>query len=722
MTKPMGYGLALLLACAVVLAGCGGSGGGEPTVTQTLHDELQADLDAALADLATEREAKGREAAARATAETAVERLGGELETAQGRVAELTTELATTRGNVTDLADELQTATANVTRLTGELRTAEGRVDDLTAEIGGADDAAKADGSLHAQLNHAKAEVTRLTTLVGAATDAASAAGSLNAQINAAKAEVTRLTTELGTAQTALTTAQARVGTLETLVGDATAPTATSLRGQIAKLTVDLAAEKAKVTALTSNLATAQQQAQQARQEAADQVREAQQQVQGLEAIQRAKNLEAAFGEAPLADAGGNSILSGSPVTIESKSGSLTIKSDAGGFSFRTGSVAGGTGIRSTTLGLVSGGASTGKTVVFTDREVTREILKHYGSSRDETNNQFSVIPGNTGADLIILGANGTNVATAKSGTPGVSVSHALRTSLGANDKTLGGVVDNRPDPDTEGSFLGSSTTRTLTSIKEYFTGSVHGVPGRFLCGAGCEVTATGIYHDNASGPSSIKNRLDTVRLTVSGGGADLYFRPNSAAATVSLCDDDLMCTAGSDDQYMVFGYWREDPKSAAGAYTFDHFAEIINTGGQPVASVNGTYRGKAVGAYVEKDPVAVADTYRQGEFSANVVLTATSASDTTGVTGTIGDFDTTPTGGSTAPSTAGRWVLTLAASNVVELNLPGGGSATQGRWDHQFVPAHADAATATPPAVVGAFDARIPDSVSIVGAFGAER
>ena len=68
--------LTALLLAALFLAGCGG-GGGEPTVTQTLHDELQAELDAALADLKTEREAKADEAAARTTAQAEVTRLEG---------------------------------------------------------------------------------------------------------------------------------------------------------------------------------------------------------------------------------------------------------------------------------------------------------------------------------------------------------------------------------------------------------------------------------------------------------------------------------------------------------------------------------------------------------------------------------------------------------------------------------------------------------------------
>ena len=105
MTRTRITTLAALLLAALLLAGCGGSGGGEPTVTQTLHDELQAELDAALADLEKERKAKADEEAAR--------------ETAEGEVTRLTGELATATTNVTRLDGELATETINIGRLTG---------------------------------------------------------------------------------------------------------------------------------------------------------------------------------------------------------------------------------------------------------------------------------------------------------------------------------------------------------------------------------------------------------------------------------------------------------------------------------------------------------------------------------------------------------------------------------------------------------------------------
>ena len=343
--------LTALLLAALFLAGCGG-GGGEPTVTQTLHDELQAELqaelDAALADLETEREAKEDEAAARTTAETEVTRLEGAI------------------GDADDLADvggslyaQLNAATANVTQLTDQLEAATGNIQSLTAQIGDADD----EDSLQGMLAAEKAEVARLETLIGVATDAAKADGSLHAQLNAANAEVTRLEGVIGVATDAakadgslhaqLNAAKARVTSLETLIGDAVTPTADSLRGQLAaanteatklkaqigsatdatslqgklttaeaevmRLTNALETEKATVTTLRTQLAIAQNTANTATQQA-------QQQAQGQEANQRAQNLKAAFPggkkpEIPLIDIAATN----SPVTMATTKGRLTL-------------------------------------------------------------------------------------------------------------------------------------------------------------------------------------------------------------------------------------------------------------------------------------------------------------------------------------------------------------------------------------------------------------
>ena len=172
MTRTRLAPLTALLLAALFLAGCGG-GGGEPSVTQTVHDELQAELDAALAGLEKERKAKGEEAAARTTAETEVTRLEGvigdmddpapdslrgELAAARDRVMTLMTQI----GDMDDPApDSLRGdagggAKAEVMRLSGELNMASGQVMQLTTDLGKAND-----------------EVTALTDQIGGADDAA---------------------------------------------------------------------------------------------------------------------------------------------------------------------------------------------------------------------------------------------------------------------------------------------------------------------------------------------------------------------------------------------------------------------------------------------------------------------------------------------------------------------------------------------------------------------
>ena len=243
--------LAALLLSALLLAGCGG-GGGEPTVSQGVHDVLQHELDDALAELEAERDAKRMEAAARRTAEAGVTRLETQI------------------GNVNDAASNADGAS-----LYAQLNAANTEVMRLEGEIGAETDRADAAGSLHAQLNHATAEAARLNTLIGSMDDAASDAegASLHAQLNAANAEVTRIEGEL-------TAANTKVTTLETLVGDATNPAATSLRGQIAKLTADLATAQGRVTGLESQLGTVRTELEEEteRAEEAERQRQAQQQ------------------------------------------------------------------------------------------------------------------------------------------------------------------------------------------------------------------------------------------------------------------------------------------------------------------------------------------------------------------------------------------------------------------------------------------------------------
>ena len=150
----------LLCAAALFLAGCGG---GDSGVDQGTHDMLQIDLDAALAQLAEEEEARRDAEAALATARLTV------------------TTLETQIGAATDTADDSDRA------------------------------------SLHARLNAATARVATLTAEIGTAADSQSLRGMLEAE----KVKVTRLTAELQAANTSLTTLRGQLTTAQQAVATA---------------------------------------------------------------------------------------------------------------------------------------------------------------------------------------------------------------------------------------------------------------------------------------------------------------------------------------------------------------------------------------------------------------------------------------------------------------------------------------------------------------------
>ena len=312
MTRTRITTLAALLLAALFLTGCGGSGGGEPTVTQTLHDELQAELDAALADLEKERKAKADEEAARETAEGEVTRLRGELETATDNVTRLDGELATATTGVGRLTAQLTTANNNVESLTDRIGTAddadslqgmlaaekarvttlmnqigtapggddtggsglrkdladaEANVARLTAQIGTAEDADSLQGMLKAE----KDEVTRLTTLIGAEANEADADGSLYAQLKYAKAEVMRLTGEIGTASDS----DSLKGMLE-----AAKLEVIRLKSRVTTLNERITGLQSQLADASTDVADAEREAEQAKREADQRVAEAEQQAE----------------------------------------------------------------------------------------------------------------------------------------------------------------------------------------------------------------------------------------------------------------------------------------------------------------------------------------------------------------------------------------------------------------------------------------------------------
>ena len=193
MSKHLGIGV---VALCLALAGCGGSdGGGEPTVTQSVHDMLQEELDDALA-LVMETQT------ARDTART-------QLAAAQADVTRLTGELATANTSLAGLTDELATAKSSVTSLTTDLSTAQAEVARLTTQIGSATEAT----SLQGMLTAANAEVTRLTSALVTANTRIT---TLTGQLTVAQSETASLRRQLADARTDVTEAEQRATQAET--------------------------------------------------------------------------------------------------------------------------------------------------------------------------------------------------------------------------------------------------------------------------------------------------------------------------------------------------------------------------------------------------------------------------------------------------------------------------------------------------------------------------
>ena len=654
------------------------------TAAEAARDKALADKTAVEADRDTKRDA-ARDAeielievkAARDAALAQVTRLTGELETVKANVTRLTNQIGTA-----DDADSLQ----------GMLAAEKAKVATLTAQIGSAQDqASDAEGaSLHAQLNAANAEVTRLEGELGTATDMADAAGSLHAQLAAEKDEVARLNTLIGaqadpasaagSLYAQLNAANDEVARLKGEIGDVTTPNSLKARlataqARVTELEGRLRNADDQVSRLTQDLATARGERDTARQradDAEDRAQQAQQQAQGLEANQRAEKLLTVLGTFTPSDPGTEGRVD---ISVPRKD-SLVFKQL--GYTARNISASG--NLRGARLTRRQGGTQT--SVVYTDIELRRSLIKNYAPSADATILDFQL--------SAVDADHRTNYLADEDAVE--ITSHGFRSSRRLD-------TDGSPKEDSAGDVLDP-----LTKIGTSFSGRLHGISGTFQCSTDCTLTA--IY--------STENRLTELDLSTV---ANVRFKPGSLAATtastamVSLCDAPRSACAPTDADYMAFGYWRSEPADAQGTYQFEAFAFGPALGTTAPAAATPTapaeYNGTAVGMYVEKNQVGAAVTKKQGEFIADARL----AYNGTALTGTIDDFATTPTGGSSAPTTTG-WVVKLNSARTTEFQRLGPDGA--GTWAHQY--------TTDTSAVVGTFESALEDVLHIAGAFGAKR
>ena len=181
------------VAVALALAGCGGGGDADDRVAQAdakvkgLNDQIEA-------------------------LEGQVKTLTGERDTARGEVSDLEALI----GMIDDLADDAPSAS-----LYAQLNAAKADAAGLRTHIGMMDDLANMGGSLYAQINYHIEQADTLRMQAGNMGDDPSATGSLHAQIAYHMGEAARIQGLLNTASGNLSTANGRITTLETMIGDA---------------------------------------------------------------------------------------------------------------------------------------------------------------------------------------------------------------------------------------------------------------------------------------------------------------------------------------------------------------------------------------------------------------------------------------------------------------------------------------------------------------------
>ena len=549
MTKPMGYGLVAVLACALLL-GCGG-GGGEPTVTQTVHDDLQAELDAALAELReTEDERDAEEA-----------RLNAQLLSANNSIASLTT--------------ERDAAQAEVTRLTGELTTANDSV-----------------ATLRTTLSDAVDQVTQLT-----------------ADLSTARSEIADLTTEGNTARR-------RIAELETLIGDATNPTATSLRGQIAQLQSDLATAQGRVDGLESQLSTAEEErdrAQAAVETAQQQAQQAQQQAQA-EADRRIAEAEA-------------------QANVEVRAPELRTVLAA---------VAAGDEAEAT-VSWPRGGSLQFNAGAYTSGSAAPSVPGSW-SRRSSFTGQSGTTTENVTNETIFLYSN----IQGPGGTRAIWKEHALGPVIMNDDLAMRARGSSaRPDADSDTTTDGHQYTELTIS------GSLGGVSGTFTCSA-CDGT---ISADSTTG-------IDT-HVTFPRGQPPAFATVASWEFSFPATSLNAAYQIDDDDAYLYFGIWVSEPVDVSGTPDFEYIAGGGAESGSALANFDeltgtATFTGGAVGKYATIGQVGQQNA-KIGTFTATATFTANLGDDTTSGTlhGQLTDFRE----GSTSLS---GWSLTLGATGDV--------------------------------------------------------
>ena len=730
--------LVLLGMLVSLLAGCGG---GDDGAKRSLEEDLalvQADLDAAQSELATTKDTLSTTQDTLTTTQT-------DLATAQEELATTKATLATTQETLSTTQEDLVEANADLEDKEAELATTQ--ADLMTTED---------------ELDTAETQLTttriNLATANANLTNAQTNLMTAQADLMAAQTELDEKTSQLTTTQSELATAKANLTTEQADLLDAQADLKTAqdaLTAETAKLVMaqsDLATARANLTAETAKLATAQSsltaaqtrannlqtqvttltntvaslrtQLGQAQQQVTDTQTTANQQISSLEQTTRSLGLLTALGS-PFGTT--NLVTTNVP-----SRGSLRITAP----NYSASNISGvPTGFKATRLRRTIGSSQL-EMVAYTDQELNRRLIDHFGRPADAR--EFDISTGVHEDIMIDVGETETD-GTITGGEDITALDHWTISH---------GFSTTRSSAPT----LPAHTMKERTSV----TGRFRGQSGTFQCGTNCELTLVADY-DPVAGDTTdpIAQTLNTVMIGVP-ADETLTFRPSSSARIYLDSVTGSSPGVGTDGQYMVFGWWKSTPDSATGTYEFDAFMQTEGawSGSANPTSATGTatYDGPAAGAYVEEGLlVGESGGARHGEFTATAHLTAVfTAPDpnpnniATGLRGYVDGFKTTRSGSSSAVSKSWRvnlWgaadsngVLSTAAigANIagtavtISLTGAGGGTAT-GSWQAQFLANQANSRANSgdapqPLAAAGVFDASIEDLLHVSGAFGVHR
>ena len=279
-----------------------------------------------------------------------------------------------------------------------------------------------------------------------------------------------------------------------------------------------------------------------------------------------------------------------------------------------------------------------------------------------------------------------------------------------------------RRDPDNNNAEVVVNPTPN-SDIKVSFRGSLFGVNGTFSCTGGSDCT----FQINPLQTSA--GRYGPLSYTASTGWT---FKPSSASTTIPV----------DDKEYLWFGWWQKTPVLADGKYEFRLLSGGVGYWETTDTLVAGTarYEGPAIGKWAKGRPleaITFADlsdrVYEAGSFTAKAILDATfTGSELSAVDGTISDFQGAGTG---------DWLLRLQSpgsptatgvnTGTILLEVNGktpAESLTVDDWDFRFLKDHNTAAYtgaggSQPRSGVGRFDVGLEDDLlHIAGVFGVIR